>query len=232
MSISKHDQKLILVLLGLAIFLASYFGISKAYNEKRLDVESQTAALSAQLDTLRSYNAQQSTYQSEIDTIDQSLSTKLALFPSDIRSEDLIMFVTELEAQVGISVSNISLAAPQLITKLTIPEKSDSGYQFVPKLALRTGLTVSCSMSYAQMKKLVTYIYANKVKTDIESISVSYNSASGELSGSVTIARYFICPTDYVYDATDIPFVQKGVDNPFGTITAGPSGQTEETQTN
>ena len=232
MSISKHDQKLILVLLGLAIFLASYFGISKAYGEKRADVESQIAALSTQLDTLRAYNQAQATYQSEIDIIDQSLSAKLAEFPTDIRSEDLIMFVTELENQVGISVSNISLAAPQLVAKLTIPEKSDSDYQFVPKIALRTGLTISCSMSYAQLKKLVTYIYANKVRTDIESISVGYNSASGALSGSVTIARYFITPVDYVYEATDIPSVPTGVENPFGTITADASDQAEATQTN
>ena len=220
MKISKHDQKLILVLLGIAVFLAAYLGICKSFNDKKADVETQITQLQAEAETLREYSSNQASYQAEINRIGESISTELKAYPSDVRSEDLIMYVTELETNLGISIESISIASPEVVSKFTVPEKSGSTYQLVPVVAVRTGLTIDCSLSYTQLKNLINYVNTTSNKTDISDVSVSYDSQTGELSGSVTIDKYFICSADYTYTPTNIPSVDKGTNNPFGTLTA------------
>ena len=219
MNISKHDQKLILVLLGILIFLGAYFGICKTYNSKRTNTESQISELSVELDTLRAYSADQSSYQSEIDRIGAEINSTLSKYPSDVRSEDLIMFAIELEEKIGINIDSVSVAVPESVSTFSIPRYSRDSYQIVPIAALRTGMTISCALSYEQLKKLIDYVYASSKKSDISNVSVSYNSANGELLGTISIDRYFVASEDYTYAETEIPPVEQGTDNPFGTFT-------------
>jgi len=232
MSVSTNDKRLLLILLGLAVFLVLYFGVSKVYSAKQVDLETQISALSPQLETLRAYNQDQAKYKGEVDTMSADINTQLASYPGDMRSEDLIMFVTELEDKVGINVSGFSVVSPALVSSFSLPEKTDSGVSSYQLAAFQTGLSASCTMSYTQMKKLVDYIYASKDKTNIDDISLSYSSNSGALSASLTLSRYFIVSSDYVYNETNIPSVQKGADNPFGTVMTMSSAQTDTAQTN
>ncbi|MEA4895323.1 MAG: hypothetical protein VB064_08670 [Oscillospiraceae bacterium] len=219
MKISKHDQKLILVLLGIAVFLAAYLGICKTFNGRRDELISQIAALQAETAILNEYAASESSYQTEINKIGDSISEELAKYPTDVRSEDLIMYVTELETNLGISVGSISIASPEVVSKFTVPEKSGGSYMLEPVAAVKTALTISCSLSYGQLKKLIDYVNLNSGKADISDVSVSYDSQTGGLTGTVTIEKYFISSTDYTYTPTNIPSVDKGTDNPFGTLT-------------
>ena len=218
MKISKHDQKLILVLLGLAVFLAAYFGICRNFNDKNADIKAQITQLQAEADALSAYSANQASYQDEINKIGTSISSELADYPSDVRSEDMIMYVTELEKNLDISVGGISIASPEVVAKFTVPKTVDGAYQLVPVAAVRTGLTINCSMNYAQLKKLIDYVNTKSGKADISDVSVSYDSQSGDLSGSVTIDKYFISTADYTYTPTKIPSVETGTKDPFGTF--------------
>lgn len=219
MSVSKKDQKLILVLLGLVIFLVSYFGISKTFNNKKTDVETQISSLSSQAEELKGYYANQSSNQAEIDRIDLEISTERAKYPGDVRSEDLIMYATKLESEIGIKIEGISIASPDVISEFSIPEKSADNVDLLPEIAVRTRLTIDCTLSYAQLKKLIDYVYASAEKTGISDVSVSYNSETGGLAGTVTIDKYFITTTDYSYTPTAIPSVKTGKSDPFGTAT-------------
>ena len=235
MGISKQDQKLILVLLGLFIFLAAYFGICKTYNAKKSDVESQISALTTQVEELRGYSADQSTYQSGIDSINTKITDELSKYPGDVRSEDLIMFATELEEKIGIKIDSISIAAPESVATFSILKASGSSYQSVPVAALRTEMTVSCNLSYEQLKKLIDYIYTNSKKSDVSNVSVSFNPETGGLMSTISIHRYFIASADYTYTETDIPSVSQGTDNPFGTfsiVTTSPTPSTTPNEAN
>ncbi len=218
MSISKHDQKLILILLGVAVFLAAYFGICKTFNNKKAEVESQISALASQLETLRGFSQGQATYQGEIDRIDKEINAELKRYPSDVRSEDMIMYATQLEEKVGVKIDSISIASPEVVSKFTGPKNTGDSKEIVPMIAVRTGLTINCSLSYDQFKKLLDYIYASSEKTDVDNVSVSYDEATGKLSGVITMDKYFITSADYSYKQTEIPSVAKGKSDPFGTI--------------
>lgn len=219
MNISKHDQKLILVLLGILIFLGAYFGICKTYNSKRTNTESQISELSVELDTLRAYSADQSSYQSEIDRIGAEINSTLSKYPSDVRSEDLIMFAIDLEEKIGIKIDNIAIVAPDPVSNFSIPKEAQDGIKIAPVASMRIGMTINCSLSYEQMKKLLDYVYASSKKSDVSNVSVSYSSETGALNATISMDKYFIASEDYTYSETDIPSVSLGTDNPFGTFT-------------
>ncbi|PKM72348.1 MAG: hypothetical protein CVU91_10135 [Firmicutes bacterium HGW-Firmicutes-16] len=219
MKISKHDQKLILVLLGIAVFLAAYFGICKSFNDRKADAEAQITQLEAEVEMLSAYSSSQAAYQDEINKIGDSIANELAAYPSDVRSEDLIMYVTELETEIGLSVNGISVASPEVVAKFTVPNKGVGSYQLVPVVAIKTALTIECNLNYTQLKSLIDYVNLNSYKAGISDVSVSYDSQTGGLSGSVTIDKYFISSADYTYTPTVTPSIVKGTNDPFGTFT-------------
>ena len=226
--ISTNDKRLLFILLGLAVFLASYFGISKVYSAKQAVVETEISALAPQLETLRAYSQAQEKYKAEIEAMGANIATQLAAYPGDMRSEDLIMFVNELESKVGIKVNGFSIVSPELVSALSLPAQADSGQSAYEATAFKTGITASCSMDYAQMKNLVTYIYAAQDRTNVDNIALSYSSTSGALSASLTLSRYFIVSSDYVYDETKLPAINRGTENLFGTVTAGATAPTDQ----
>ena len=218
MKISKHDQKLILVLLGLVVFLAAYFGICRTFNTKKDDIDAQLSELEVQAEQLQLYAANQTANQDDMKKIADRIGSELAKYPSDIRSEDMIMYVTELEDKLGIKIDSMSVSSPEVVTKFTAPEKVGTNYELVPVVAVKTGLTISCSLSYEQFKNLLKYIYSSADKTDLAEASVNYDQTTGGLSGTITIDKYFITSAEYKYTPTDIPPVDKGTDDPFGSL--------------
>ena len=232
MNVSKHDQKFILVILGLIVFLAAYFGVCKTFNEKKSGVESQIVLLNSQLRELQGYAASQTTYQDGISKIETDIDVELAKYPNDVRSEDMIMYVTELEEKGGITVSNISLASPEVISKFSVPQKSDNSSTFAPVAAVRTGLTINCELNYQQFKKLMDYIYASPKKSGVSNVTISYDPTTGKLLGVITIDKYFLASAYYTYIQTDIPSVPKGITDPFGTMTTPVVSPTPSTTPN
>ena len=219
MNISKRDQKLLLILLGLVVFLISYMGVSRAFNNKQAAIQEQIAALVPQDEELKGYYSNLATYQSEIDRMESSVDVSLASYPSDIRSEDLIMYANELQNKVGISVQSISITEPEVISQFSIPKKNgDSSYELVPVAALRTGVSISCALNYDQFKKLIDYIYKSSKQTALVNVSVNYSAETGGLLGNVAIEKYFIASSDYTYSPTNIPKIDSGTTDPFGTL--------------
>lgn len=218
MGISKRDQRLLLIFLGLAVFLFTYLTVCKSFDSEKDSVQAEINALTPRLTELQGYYSNLSAYQSGISEIEDSVSTELSKFPPDVRSEDLIMYATELEKELGISIQSITILPPQLISQFNIPQKSEDGFKLVPVAAMRTGIDMECRMTYAQFKALVTYIYATKERTTLKSVSISFNSESGGLIGNVSLEKYFVSSADYKYVKTEIPPVEMGTSDPFGTF--------------
>ena len=232
MSVSKHDQKIILVILGLIVFLAAYFGVCKTFDEKKSGVEAQIAVLNSQLQELQGYASNKPTYQDGINKIETDIAVELAKYPNDVRSEDMIMYVTDLEEKIGITVSNISIKSPEVISKFSVPEKSDSGFTFVPVAAVRSGLTITCSLNYQQLKKLIDYIYACPEKSGISAVATGFDVETGKLLSIITIDKYFLASANYTYIPTDIPSDPKGITDPFGSMSTPVVSPTPSTTPN
>jgi len=91
----------------------------------------------------------------------------------------------------------------------------------VAKVETMTGMQTIVSMNfsttYNNFKKLVEYIKNYPDKTVIDSASVSYDSSTGNLTGSLVIKRFSLTGTGKVYVEPYIDDINIGTDNIFGT---------------
>lgn len=78
-------------------------------------------------------------------------------------------------------------------------------------------ITMNFTTSYDGFKKLVDYINHYPDKTEIDSVSVSKDSTTGLLSGSLVLKRYALTGTGKVYVAPVIDNISIGTDNIFGS---------------
>ncbi len=217
MNISKRDQKLLLILLGLVIFIACWLGVHNSYQSKADGVLSEIAGLEPRLTELREHEAKLPEYQAGINAIAEDVTAELKKFPGDVRTEDMIMYGAGLEKALGIEVGSMAFMPAEMVSQFSIPVEGDEGIMLVPYAALRTGMSISCELDYGRMKKLINYIYSTPQRTTLESLSVSYNAETAGLTGSASLAKFFMSGQDYVYEATVIPNIKQGTNNPFGT---------------
>lgn len=222
MSISKRDQSLLLVLLGLVVVLLAYFFVYNNFKGKADAAQAENASLQPRLEELQSYYSNLPVYQDGIEEISDKVEKELNSFPGDVRSEDMIVYGNELETKLGLTVSNMSFSEPQLVSQFSVPKQDENDETvLVPYAALSAEMNISAQMSYKQMLDFITYIYDKSVHTTLENISVSYDSETGNLTGSATMTKYFMSDSEYVYEETKVGEYTSGVTNPFGTTTGG-----------
>lgn len=73
-------------------------------------------------------------------------------------------------------------------------------------------------VSYEGIKEMLDYINEVGVKRNITSMSLTFDSTSGLLAGSMSMNQYYLTGTDGVYSSTTIPTLQTGLENIFGTV--------------
>ncbi|NCC66650.1 MAG: hypothetical protein EOM14_00455 [Clostridia bacterium] len=221
MKISKRDQSLLFVLLGLVVVLAAYFGVYNHFTSKAEAASAEKANLQPRLEELQGYYSNLPVYQDGIEDISQAVETEIKSFPSDVRSEDMIVYGNELESKLEITVTDMSFSAPSLVSQFSIPKQNESNEtELVPYAALSTEMSISVQMSYKQMLDFINYIYNKSKHTTLETITVSYDGETGGLVGSATMTKYFMSDSEYEYDETNVGDYNKGVSNPFGTVTS------------
>ena len=215
MHLTKKDQRLLLVLLGLVLFALVFFGLVRPLGEKQAALETQLSELVQEKEILLAHSQRQEDYLAEMRRIAELSSAALMRFPKDLRSEDLILYANELRESVGLEVGSILTQEAQPLLRLQLPADEDGEGPVRPVVIMETGLQLSCSFTYDQLKQLINYVNANPKQTGISLISVGYSGESGRLSGVVSISRYFQVTEDYNYIETPVPPILKGNPDPF-----------------
>ena len=235
-SLTNRDKMLLLVLAGVLIIFAVYMTVCKDYSARRDAAEAQLSELAPQLQQLQAYQANQKAYESKAIKMRDEIDTDMQRFPGDMRSEYIVFNAKVLQDSLGISVQSIGSQPAALLSSFKLPVKDDASgaYKMQNVYALSTDENLACTMSYDQFKSLLDFIYSQNERSALKSISVTYDSETGQLSGTVDITKYFIVHEKYVYDKSAIDGVQQGVSNPFGTVkmakgSSGTSGKTTGT---
>lgn len=232
MNLSKRDINLLLILLAIVILVGAYLGIYSPLVSQTEAVEAEIAELKPRLEQLEGYNSNLKLYQEGIKKNKEEMARQLELYPNDVRSEDQILYATELEKKVGLAVSNISMSQPASVLEMqgvVTDEKGNSA--IVPIAANRAVMNLETQLNYQELKNLVKYVNDTKLCTKLDVVSLSYDSSTGELIGNVAISKYFVSGLDSAYHAAKVPSVATGTSNIFGTVTKIPD-TTQTTQTN
>lgn len=217
-TLTNRDKVLLLVLAGVLILFAVYMTVVKDYNAKRDAAEAQLAELTPQLQQLQEYEANQKNYAAKTTKMGNEIATQMQRFPNDIRSEHIILNAKTLQDALGIKIQSVGSEPAALLSSFQLPLKDESGqYAMQNVYAFTTGENIQCTMGYDQFKSLLDFIYSQNEYTALKSVSVTYDSETGGLSGTAAITKYFIVPEKYVYTKANTEGVQQGVTNPFGT---------------
>ena len=217
-TLSNRDKVLLLVLAGVLILFAVYMTVVKDYNAKRDAAEAQLAELTPQLQQLQEYEANQKSYEAKTTKMGNEIATQMQRFPNDIRSEHIILNAKTLQDALGIKIQSVGSEPAALLSSFQLPLKDESGQYVMQNVyAFTTGENIQCTMGYDQFKSLLDFIYSQNEYTALKSVSVTYDSETGGLSGTAAITKYFIVPEKYVYTKANTEGVKQGVTNPFGT---------------
>lgn len=82
----------------------------------------------------------------------------------------------------------------------------------------RTQDTMQFSGTYASLKELVEYLAAQNGRTTIDNVNASFDSNTGNLTGTMTVNLFSMTGTSNSYTAPDAGSVAHGTANLFGTI--------------
>lgn len=229
MTISKRDAKLLLILLGIIVLLVCYLAVYSPYTTRADSVRSETEALRPTLEQLQSYSQNLDAYKADTETAKTAIADALTRYPTDVRQEDLIMYTVDMADRTGLSVDSISTDTPAALLQFTENTENADG-TLTPRTltAFTRSATLSCSMTYSALKSMIDYISTSALRTALDSVTVSYDSETAGLTGTVTFDKYFITGDGDTYTATDVPSTALGRDNLFGTLTPAATG-TDET---
>ena len=191
-TLSNRDKVLLLVLAGVLILFAVYMTVVKDYNAKRDAAEAQLAELTPQLQQLQEYEANQKNYAAKTTKMGNEIATQMQRFPNDIRSEHIILNAKTLQDALGIKIQSVGSEPAALLSSFQLPLKDESGqYAMQNVYAFTTGENIQCTMGYDQFKSLLDFIYSQNEYTALKSVSVTYDSETGGLSGTAAITKYF-----------------------------------------
>ena len=217
---SKKTVKYILMFLGILIFLASYLLVYMDFTSKTDTLNTDISTLDAKFSTLRGYEASVPRFTDTIAQVKTAVGEALGKYGSSERPEDFIMLATVLEDRVGLGVTGMSFDTPAAVW--TIAGVTDGTSADAPVLPLqltcyKTASTISGSMNYEQIKQALKYISDQKDVTKLSSLTLSYDSSTGFITGEFALDKYFITGRDIPDKETVIPQMDLGKDILMGT---------------
>lgn len=208
MKISRKDQKTLLYILGVLMVIAVYF---LYYSSKQTELEalqSEVDQLYSEVLELEDYEINNATYKKNMKEYYSQIDDMVSEFPSGIKEETSVMYGRELETGLGIKVSNIVMTPSALLSSFGVGERQKHLYS--------STVTMNVAGSYEQIKQMIQGVNDYDDKRTITSISLSRDSATGNLNGTVVMNLYSLSGKDRMFEEPDTGVTNHGTTNIFG----------------
>lgn len=227
--ISMKEKKLLLILLAFVLlFMAYQFGYvvftnkATTNNQKITDLEDRVASLEIM-------NLNKSMYTNGITECNDKMGEIRTKFIKEETPESSIMFIKNMEKNLGIEVNELNLYDKALITNLALDQSQPSTENTAESTGdtssnqfVETGYNYAVDMrfkcSYEEFKKMITYINEYQYMRTIQSVSVVFDADTGELIGELTINIYTLEEATNEYVEPNTGITNFGTENIFGTI--------------
>lgn len=217
----KEIQKFLLML-ALVVLLAvvAVIYLYKPLLEERNAMVQENVDLNTRWIELQNMSRDKERYKAGINASRTEVSEVLNRYGVGNTPEKSIMLVKRMEEEVGVKIPNVSFSNPSVLTSVEMPmiqDTEDGAYdiQYTTVDLLTETLTMTYNCTYEQLKKLVDFINAYPERMNIASISVSYDSETSNLSGSLVLNLFAVTGTDRVYTEPAIDDIRLGEDNIF-----------------
>ena len=140
-----------------------------------------------------------------IDMPDQTLSEQ-----ANAQTQSQIDEIEGTDTQVAENLQNASDA-----------EVENAASQLTTPVLYRTQDSMQFTGTYASLKDMVDYLADQSGRMTLDNVNASFDSSTGNLTGSITVNLFSMAGTGKTYTEPDAGSVAYGTDNIFGTIESG-----------
>lgn len=222
MKLKQNDVKMLLILIGVLAAVCSHMLVRTPLEEEMLILEGEVAAAQEEKQRLKEIEAVKDVLYLEIEENVLIVENELMKYPEDVLTETYIMYAENMRNSLGISLNSVDISVPSLINQTSIMRRIDQADVEIPIASYLTTLSFGWQFTYAQLKSFVEYVHSDAHRTVLNTVNVSFDASTGDLTGSAIIYKYFIATPSYVFEPTDIPMIATGNSDPFGTGQAVP----------
>lgn len=224
MTISKRDIQLLIGFAGILLVILTYFFFYTKLQEKTELLKADNQILAEEVGKLESLNLQKDIFLKKME--EYNVETKRIQEGYDVGylTEDDIMYIVNMEntSSNQLAVPYLNMSGPSAVALPATTIVGEMGMLPVDNgvLLYQAPMNFGMEITYDGFKNMINYIYATGGTKNVESVSLMFNTSTGQLSGTMVLNRYFISNTDRIYQPYEIPNMRIGTDNLFKTTDA------------
>lgn len=228
---NKKEIALLLGVLGVGVGVLSYYFGYQKLEEKAAELNTEAAAMETKIAKYEAWEADRETYVAETEEMKTKIAEIISEFPSYSLVEDDMKLAYQLDNVdttyyryiTAMSFANPALAyTTDYSATASVEEETGVSVDAVndfPKYSLYDNVVnYTMTSTYEGLKDMVASIYAQSNKRGISAVTLGYDNSNGLLNGNVTMDTYYLVGSDKPYAQPSLTPVQKGTDNPFGTV--------------
>ena len=250
--LSERDKKLLLILAILAVCAVPYMLLISPMFEKVETLKKDVNQLQTRKETLQQMDTAQGEYLSATETYTVEREKLLDRFPANINQEESLLFITETERSIPISLYQLtfgedvaaqvtSTAEAQAIDQVEEATGDVTDDEVIAEVtqtqALPSGLTgmststqFSYEAGYQEFKNFLNFILNNDKRMVITDLTASYEADMNMVSGSFTLVQYALSGADRMAEEVVEPEFSHGTDNVFMQAVGGTSDEGNVTE--
>ncbi len=213
----KYNRRYLSIVFALLVMGVTFFLMYRAYAtavKEKQQLEADSAVIEQEIAELDALIAEMEGLREQKKETEKEVNYVLDHYALKISPETSIRLIRGMEDATGTTVRSLSFGteSPFFTSELLLTESEETlkGY--------KSQLVISYETSYGDFKRLLDYIADYPERMNVESVTASFNSATGYLTGSMTINLYRLEGTGREYTAPVEPEVPMGVENIFGTV--------------
>ena len=209
-SITDSEKKLLFIVMALVILAASYFFGFTKFMDQATAIENSNQQDEALLAQLQGMVARQAETVAETEGYKKTIKDIIRKYPSDLPQEKTIYIIQQTEDIVGVDYSSVSFSMDNVIMSFSGEDSNPVG--------MYASISVPYKGTYEQVKSLLEYIASQKEdRMTIPNITMSYDSETGNLAGSITYRMYYLKNTDRQYEEFPETGIPAGLPDIFRT---------------
>lgn len=220
MKITRRDLGVLMIIAGIIIAFLGYKMSFEPNQEEIETLQNEQSQLKKDIEALKPIKEDAPKWEKLIEDYKKNIKDILDEFPAGVKQEDNIMYVVELLDKLNIEIPSFS--ATEAAMKQEI--KGAGSLEGQTYQLLTAGLNMVYKVdAYQDMKDMLDYFYSDKEhKRTLDSIGLSFDKETGEISGSAALTQYVMTDGNKKYEEVELPLEEIGIEN--GCI----FGETEE----
>lgn len=244
---SINQKRAVLIFAGLLILVCTFFLLYQPNTEKVMEIEQETSHYRGQISYLSALQIQVNQMNEQAPAYQKEMSAFMKKFPSRMTQPKAIYNVYRMMVKTGIhvrsiapgveqtfynagdilsslggggtasgnngTVNNAAAATPSAVE--AAPETEVAVHEMIGKF---TPYELTVSGTYKQIKKALDWISKNNEHMSTTNISLTYDSSTGKLSGTIMVNYFAMNGNGVPYEEPDISGILIGSKNIFGTV--------------